>query len=152
MSACGTEMEFKEQNKDLSKETWLHLLIFQSWCAWGRLGFCHSPLPNGETLKVVGCFFFFLGITGWLHRDRRKKAVTIFQTKGSQQYPLCPQHHFRNTFASTFLEHQSAGTSQNKQQIFLQQSSLEFDLVDAKRFLKYQRTIHAQGYSVWEYL
>jgi len=39
--------------------------------------------------------------------------VTLFQTKGSQQYPFCPPHHFRNTFATILLEHQSTGTSQN---------------------------------------
>ena len=109
ISDCGTEMGFNPQNKDLSKETRLHLLIFQSWCVWGWLGVCHSPLPNGQTLNM----FFFSGEDRGQHKDGKKKAVTVFQTKGSQQCPLCPQHHFRNTFATILLEHQTAGTSQN---------------------------------------
>lgn len=55
----------------------------------------------------------FYGEDGGQHKEGKKKAVTIFQTKGSQQYPLCPQHRFGNTFAAILLEHQTAGTSPN---------------------------------------
>lgn len=51
-------------NKDLSKETQQHIFTFQSWCAWGCLEGCHSPLINGQLLHVGFWRFFCLFFPG----------------------------------------------------------------------------------------
>lgn len=67
-------------NKDLSKETQLHILTLQSWCAWGCLEGCHSP-----QLLNVG---FFPGEHRSNVKTNKKRLRLYFKQKGSKNHRM----------------------------------------------------------------
>lgn len=109
--------------------------------AWG-LSFSTALMVKNT--KCVW-FFFFLGRIGNIKVERKRQRL-YFKQKVHNNI-LC----VHNTISEIPLHPSFLNVKVQKYPktcILLQQSSLEFVPVDAKRFLKYEKTIHTQGHSV----